>query len=534
MAREYLGLFDTPPDRQEIRIGLVVVGLIYFTLLALSAARNIHVGVIPGFVPTITAAMLVCDLITAAILYAQAGVFRSRALTVLASGYVLGGLLLIPWALTFPGAFAADGLLGAQVNTTGWIAVFWRLSVPTAVVLYAVLKRVDATAGPVAERPPPGILLGVLVSIALAALVTLLATIGHDLLPSVFVDQRDVIRSKLVTLNVGTIAATIAAMVLLFRQRRSVLDLWLLVSMSAWLAQSLLNMLLLSRFTLGAYAFLALVLVSNLIVMLALITDSNRLYARLALSTAARNRERDARMMSMDALAAAVSHEVGQPLSAVITNAMAAQSWLDRRQPEPGMAIKAMNATIEAGQRTFDVIKSIRAMFAVGSPSAIEFDLNELVRETVVLMDLELTGRKVSLDLKLDEALPRVVADRVKMQRVLINLLTNAIEALDTKRRQPRRIAIRTMALDGQHVQLDMSDTGVGIPPEKMDSIFEPFFTTKGTGTGLGLSLCRTIVEEHGGHLWVSRGERQGAIFHLTLPTRRLGDPGGIAEPLPP
>jgi signal transduction histidine kinase len=134
-------------------------------------------------------------------------------------------------------------------------------------------------------------------------------------------------------------------------------------------------------------------------------------------------------------------------------------------------------------------------------------------------MDQELAARKVALQLSLDDGLPPVVANRVQIQRVLINLLTNAIESMVATRGREPRIAIRS-GLDGRNVQLDVSDSGVGISPEKMARIFEPFFTTKSTGTGLGLSLSRTIVEEHGGRLWASAGEDFGATFHLQLKRR--------------
>jgi len=146
------------------------------------------------------------------------------------------------------------------------------------------------------------------------------------------------------------------------------------------------------------------------------------------------------------------------------------------------------------------------------------------------LLDRELAGHKVSLELELDEDLPPTSGSRVQIQRVLINLLTNAIESLGPTRGRselmtrdrPRRIAIRSMPLDGKNVLVEISDTGVGIPPEKMPRIFDAFFTTKSTGTGLGLSLCRTIVEEHGGRLWASSGEEHGATFHLQLPRSNL------------
>ena len=183
-----------------------------------------------------------------------------------------------------------------------------------------------------------------------------------------------------------------------------------------------------------------------------------------------------------------------------------------------------MRTTVDAVRRTFDVIKSIRATFAKGPGAATEFGLNSLVRETAGLLDREMAGRKVSLRLALDDALPPIMANRVQIQRVLINLLTNALESMDAIRSRPRRIAIRSLQLDDKNVLLEISDTGAGIAPEKMSHIFDAFFTTKSTGTGLGLSLCRTIIEEHGGRLWAAEGEEYGATFHLQLPRSEFPD----------
>ncbi|MCL6728564.1 sensor histidine kinase [Sphingomonas hankyongi] len=528
MAQDQLGLFDTAPSRTEIRIAFAIGGLIGLILLVVMPFQNIHVGAIPGLIPALDAGMLVCDLITAAILYAQATVYRSRALVVLASGYVLAGLLLIPWALTFPGAFSPNGLLGAKINTTGWIAAFWRLSVPIAIFLYAWLKRADEASRPGLERFPTNILAGVLTSIALAIFVTLLATLGHDLLPPFFTDKSHVIRSTLVTLNLVVIGWTTAAAVMLVRQEKSVLDLWLLVSLAAWLAQSLLNMLLHSRFSLGAYVFLGLVLVSNLSVMLALITESNRLYARLAVSTAARRREREARLMSMDAVTAAISHEVGQPLTAVSLNAAAGLNWLTQPRPDVKKAIAALRAVGDAGSRTFDIIRSIRATFAKEPGRATEFCLNDLVLETTSLFEREMAASKISLKLSLADGLPPIKADRVQIQRVLVNLLNNAVESLRALPDRSHSLAISSAVANGRDVLIEVNDNGTGIADHDMEHIFDPFFTTKATGTGLGLPLCRTIAEEHGGQLWASSGNPEGATFHLKLP--RSGASEGMDE----
>ena len=520
MARDYLGLFDTPPNRQEIRFGVAIVGLLFAAVMVILPIRNIQLGSVDAFVPTINAVMFAGELIIGTLLYAQAAVFRSRALTILASGYIFAALLLVPHALSFPGAFSDKGLLGAKVNTTAWLAIFRRLAFPAAVILYAWLKRADSQVQPDAERPPPMVGLGLIVAIALAALVTLLTTLGHDLLPPLFLNQREGIHTNLLVFNSTTIALSIAAMVMLFRQDKSVLDMWLLVALSGWLFQSLLNLPLHARFTLGWYGLFVIMLASNLFVMLALIAESNRLYARLALSTAARDRERDARLMSMDAVAAAIAHEVGQPLTAVKLSASAALRWLTRSEPDTARAIQSLRETIDSGERTFDIIKSIRATFAQGSGPVSEFSLNDLVRETASLMDRELAARKVSLQLSLDEGLPPILANRVQIQRVLINLLTNAIESMVATRGRQRLLAIRSVLMDGQKAQLDVSDSGTGISLEKMAQIFEPFFTTKATGTGLGLSLSRSIIEDHGGRLWASAGEDLGATFHMQLNCR--------------
>jgi len=517
VSQDHLGLFDTPPDGRQIRFSLAMVGVLFVAFLLILPNEDIRWREVDSFVPMVNAIMLVGELITATLLYAQASVFRSRALTVLATGYVFSALLLVPHALTFPGAFAPDGLLGAGVNTPSWIAMSRRMAVPLAIILYVQLRQADLAVPPGPERPAARVAVWVFAAIVLAAAVTLLTTLGHDWLPPYYVNRLDMIHSYAVGYETGMFALFLVATILLFRKRSSVLDMWLLVALSGWLVQSLLIMTIEARFTAGWYWYFVVTLFSHLVVMLALIAESNRLYARLALSTAARNREREARLMSMDAVAAAISHEVGQPLSAVTMNAMAGLNWLTRARPDSEKAIRSLRATIDAGHHTTDVLKSIRAMFTKGTGTETQFILNDLVRETASALHRELAGDKVSLHLSLEEALPPILADRVQMERVLVNLLTNANESLAATRGRARRLSIRSVLVDGQDVRLEVSDNGVGIAPEEMPRIFDAFFTTKPTGTGMGLSLCRTIVEEHGGRLWATSGEKYGATFHVQL-----------------
>ena len=185
VSQDYLGLYDTRPDRHEIRLSLLLVGLSFAALAVLSIMPNIRLRQIDVIVPMVDTAMFLGDMVTATLLYAQASVFRSRALTVLGSGYVFTALMLVAHVLTFPGAFAAGGLLGAKVNTTGWIANFWRAGLPIAVILYVQLKRKEPAPQAQAARPGARIAAGVLAAVLLVA-VAMLATIGDDLLPPLF------------------------------------------------------------------------------------------------------------------------------------------------------------------------------------------------------------------------------------------------------------------------------------------------------------------------------------------------------------
>ena len=529
MSQDRLGLFDTPYDRGEVRAALAILGLLVMSAVVFMPVRNVPLGHVTPFIPMVDAFMFLADIITAALLFAQATVFRSRALTVLATGYVLTGLLLIPHALTFPGAFAPDGLLGADVNTTGWIANFRRMTPPIAIILYVVLRRVDRAASSEMHRPSLMIVAGMYAAFIVAAGITLMATRGHDLLPEFFLDRSHLTSTYAIAVETSVFALLVVALVMLFRTRRSVLDIWLLVALGAWLIQSLVILTLQARFTVGWYGLYITALTGNVIVMVALLIEAHRLYTRHALSTAARSRERDTRLMSMDAIAAAMSQEAGQPLTAVMLNVRGGLAWLTRPEPDVNRAIASLNAAVEAGEGTFNAIKNTAAMFAVEPGATSELDLNELVRTTASLLAREIANHKVSLRLELDEALPPILGNRVQLQRVLVNLFTNAMESLEATPRRPRRIVVSTQTREDGQVLLEIADNGIGITTEQMAHIFDAFFTTKATGTGLGLTLCRTVVEEHGGQLSASHGETDGAIFSVRLPPSRLTPAASLA-----
>jgi signal transduction histidine kinase len=513
-----LGLFDTPPNQKQVRFSIAMLGLLLAILIIVLTMRDLRLGQFDAFIPMIDAVTSLVDLIIATLLYVQAGVFRSRALTVLASGFVFTALILIPHMLTFPGAFAPGGLLGAGTSTTAWIYIFWRGGIPAAVTLYALTNWTDSSPQSEIERPSAGIAVGAFTGIALAAALTMLATSGQNLLPPLFLNRSDPDSTNMTIANAILIALSSIAMTLLLFRRKSVLNMWLLILLSAWLIQTLLLMSTHGRFTVSWYGTVVVVLFSQLFLMLGLLVESSQLYARLAISIVAERREREARLMSMDAVAAAIAHEIRQPLAAMVTNANAVLLWLNRKPIDPEAISKPAKAIVDDGHRASEVIEGIRSVLAKRTGERTMFNVNELVRETGSLLERELARSQVSLQLALDEALPLIEADRIQMQQVLVNLITNAIHSLDATKGRPRRIAIRSAPLGDEVVQLEVSDNGIGIAAEQMEHIFDYFFTTKATGTGIGLSLCRSIVEDHGGRLWASRGEQHGAIFHLRLP----------------
>ncbi|HEY9218019.1 MAG TPA: MASE4 domain-containing protein [Phenylobacterium sp.] len=516
MSKDYLGLFDTPPDRLQVRFAAIVVGVLVAACLAILPFRAVPVPEVDAFIPAVTSIVFLGELITAVLLYAQASVFRSRSLNILASGYICTALLLIPYTLSFPGVIEADGWLGAGPNTTAWIAMPRKWIFSIAILLFVLSRKADSETETLSA--PSKALPYMLGAIGLAMAVTLFATLGQQALPDIFSNREDVFRDRLIAAEAVAFALSLVAAASLYRTRRSVLDLWLLVALAAWMLMSLLNMGLTARFTAGWYWLQMVMLFSHLVVMLALVAEANRLYARLALETAARQREREARQMSIDATAFAISEEVGQPLTAAKITTAAGLKWLSRPEPDVEAAIRSLQVAIDAGRQVTDVVKGVRAVLAERSGEVTEFDLNELVCEVTGSLHREIAAGRTSLSLVLDDSLPLVRADRVQIQRVMVNLLIRAIQSVNAIRGRRRSIVIQSGVVDSSDILIEIIDNGVGVTAEELESIFAPFYENRSVGMGLDLSLCRMIVDRHGGVLWVTPGEPRGARFHLRLP----------------
>ena len=254
------------------------------------------------------------------------------------------------------------------------------------------------------------------------------------------------------------------------------------------------------------------------------ITEKKR--AQDALREASDELARIARMTRMDAFTASIVHEINQPLGAVVTNANAALRWLALATPNLDEAGAALRRVVRDGHNTADLIKGIRDRFKVATKDRIPVDVNEIIHEVVALADSELQKRPIVIHTKLAESLPLVMADRVQLQHVIFNLVTNSIDAMELVSEPSRILHVESSVNTKGDVLVVVADSGSGIQPENIDRIFDTFFTTKPHHMGMGLSISRSIIEAHDGRLWAEPNIAHGAIFRLSLPA--AGSPGRL------
>jgi PAS domain S-box-containing protein len=224
------------------------------------------------------------------------------------------------------------------------------------------------------------------------------------------------------------------------------------------------------------------------------------------------------RVTTTGQMAASIAHEVNQPLAAVVANAEACLRWLDRGTPDLDAARRSVEWIIDDGNRASEVIRRVRALANKTDIEKVPLDVNDVVRETIALVQRELISHQVSLRMEFAPALPMILGDRVQLQQVIINLMMNGIEAMQSVTDRPRELVIRSRQDETHRVLVSVTDCGVGISAENADRLFNAFFTTKSGGMGMGLSICRSIMEAHDGRLWATANVPHGATFQFTLP----------------
>ena len=511
-------LSNLPPSRAQKRLALGVVLVLFVCFVgAAGPLSTIPLTRVDAFMPAYGTAIFVNDSISAALLFAQFSVLRSRALLALASAYLWTGFIAIPWVLTFPGVFPGAGPLGAGLQSTACLYFCWHVGFTLFVIVYVFLKDLD----PIKGLSESGVRAAVLASVgSVAALVfgaTVLVTAGNALMPPIMLDT---VRISNVWFYVAgpTAALIVVTLVLLWLRRRSVLDLWLMVVLCAYTIEiALISFPVPTRFSLGWYVGRVYGLLAGSLVLLILLAETTMLYGQLLRAVLAQRREREARLMTGDAVSASIAHEVRQPLSAMITNAGAGLRWLDRVTPDLDEAKAALKKVVTDGHRADAVIENVRALFKKDARTWTSLDVNNLIREALGRVRDDLQTHRIVVQAERNERSPRIKGDQIQLQQVLVNLLTNAIDAMATNDRE-RVLCVRCEVHDSGSVMVSVEDTGKGVEPSAADRIFSPLFTTKAHGMGMGLSICRSIVEAHEGRLWATANLPRGAIFHFTVP----------------
>ncbi len=519
-----ISLSNLPATLLQRRLAIIAAIFMFVACAVAVPFANVPLSRFNAFIPTIDAIIFVNDLITAVLLFAQYSILPSRAILALASGYLFTALMIIPHALAFPGAFAPTGLLGATLQSSVWVYFFWHFGSAAAVLLYAFLKDEGHPNGANGASTASAINWSVAIVVVLVGLLTWLAIAGDRFLPPLFADNTRHLQSTL-SLAFATILLTAAiALAVLWTRRYSVLDYWLMLVVCALISEQILVALFSGeRFSLGFYAGRAFSFVTSIVVLAVLLAETSSLYARLARSNVSLERERKNKLMNVEAITGSIAHEVRQPLGAIAANGSAALRFLGRTPPELEDVRASLNAMVADSHRASEVFDNIRILFRKVDHGRVPVDLNEITSDVLQSLRGELKEHGVIIRTELTSQLPLIDGHKGQLQQVLFNLVRNALEAMDSTVDRSRVLGVKTELHGRDAIVVAVNDSGPGIDPKRLDTIFESFVTTKPHGMGLGLAICRTIIERHGGKLSALSDGTSGALFQFVLPIGSTG-----------
>ena len=447
----------TPTARQRrLTLAVVTAGLIATTAIAPFGA--IQLRPIDGFIPATEAVIVICDLLIAALLASHAMTTGSRRLLLLAGGFLFDALIVIPHALTFPGAFAPTGLLGATLQTTAWLFIVWHFGLPAAVIGYVFLPR--------EPRPLTAatVYWGAIFVVALAALLTWIVAAYGDILPALFVDRRGFTPLANYVTGFDFSVSVVALLALLSRRKKSVFDLWLAVAVVALVAElAVTTFVITSRFSLGFYASRLLSVGASTVVLIALLAETIRQDIRLARANLALQLERSRKLTTLDAALGAITHEVTQPLSSIVNNAEAAQMILDRPAPDIEQMREIIGDIMNESFRANDIIKNIRGLFRTSREDLRQVDMNDVVSSILRGWQENLSSHSVTPDIKLEAELPTILGHKGQLQEVVFNLVHNAVDAMTGGSIAERKLRIRTEKRGRNTIGISVQDLGPGI-----------------------------------------------------------------------
>jgi len=513
-------------SRQQRRLALAIVVLLGAAFLATAPFAAVPLLRSDAFIPAYEAALVVEDLITAALLYAQFAILRLPSLLVLGTGYLFTGLIVIPHMLVFPGLFTPTGLFNASSSSAAWLYVAWHVGFPLAVIAYAFMSD-ELRPRTASSQMRRAIVISIVATAVLVLACTWVATGGAALLPQVIAGDRRTSSFPYVSGSVWLLAV-IALAILWWRRRRTVIELWLAVVLCAWVGEIALSVVLApARFSIGFYFGRLYGVIAASIVLIVLLSEMIALYARLARAVATERRVRERRLIEMEAMLSHLSrvsdlghvvtsliHEVNQPLAA-IGNYLAALQRLAAMGDKEKVAT-TIEKTLGQSERAREIMRRLREFVAKREIDRRPEALATTVEDAIAVAQAA-TGRTgVEIATALEPETAMVVIDRIQIQQVLVNLIRNASEAMAESPR--RRLTIASRPLGPEKLEISIADTGPGLPLALREKLFQPFVTTKTTGMGVGLSICRFIIEAHGEKLQVADNAGGGTVFSFTLP----------------
>jgi signal transduction histidine kinase len=515
---QHFVLSNLPPSRAQKRLALgIVLALVAALYLVLGPFGGMQLGTIHSFVAIYTTAMFVTDSITAILLYVQFSILRSPAILVIASGYLFTALLIVPYLLAFPGVLAPNGLVGGM-QTSADLYLVWHCGFPLFVAGYALSKDRHRHARP-QHGVGPSILRSVALTAAGAIAVALVCIRTESVLPRIMLDADRFVPQWPYVVGAPIAVLCAFALTVLWLRRRSVLDLFLMVVLSAYIIEIPPHYYPFpARFSTGWYAVRVTSLLSSSIVLVVLLYEITALYGSLLGAVRRQHREREARLMTGDAVAASIAHEVRQPLTAMVTTADAGLRFLERSRPNLDKAKEAFRNISADGHRAGEVVANLRANFRSDVQERTAFDIGDLLAEALANGHGDLQKHGVVVQSEPSPALPKIQGNRVQLQQVLLNLIMNAVDAMAVSD-IPKILTIKTEPGPADRVKVSLADTGTGISPQHSERLFNPLFTTKSGGMGMGLSICRAIIEAHEGQLWFEPNNPRGSVFRFTLPT---------------
>jgi signal transduction histidine kinase len=518
-ADDFAVLTGESPGPTQTLLALGVAPAILAIVFVISRPfAGVQLRPIEAFVPIYVTAMFLNGLITAVILFAQFSILRTRALLAIANGYLFLGLMTIPYTLAFPGVFEPGRSLIGGLQSTPWLYILRHCGFAMFVSAFALLKDSGITPQHWQDNVRQRILLSVAMTTTVVFAAAFVCIKGEALLPIIINDRVRFDATWIYYAGAPMASLYLFALILLwFHQRRTVLGLWLMVVTCVHLVGVPLSFYPPpTRFSVGWYTVVIMNFLANSLVLVVLLAEISKLYARTLLAVRAQHREREARLVTGDAVAAMIAHEVKQPISAIILRAETSVRRLRRPVRDFDKATEDFKQIAADGHRAGQVIDSIRANFKKDARARTSLDIDSLIGETIALVRDDLKKNRVLLKLEPGAMTTEIAGDRIQLQQVLLNLVGNAIDAMAAEDGD-RVLSVRSEVTDDREVVVSIADTGRGINAQNVQRIFDPLFTTKSAGMGMGLSICRSIIEAHDGRIWVAANNPKGAVFQFAL-----------------